>query len=106
MLVNNAGAFWSTALAGSPPDQIIALTQVNLLGAMLVTRAVLPGMLHRSHGAIVTCQLAFRPGRDGAALLRDQVRPARLLAGAAAAARRNRRLGEPGVTRPHQHRDD
>jgi NADP-dependent 3-hydroxy acid dehydrogenase YdfG len=54
VLVNNAGAFWSTALVGSPPDQIVALTQVNLLGAMLVTRAVLPGMLHQSHGAIVS----------------------------------------------------
>jgi NADP-dependent 3-hydroxy acid dehydrogenase YdfG len=54
VLVNNAGAFWSTALAGSPPDQIVALTQVNLLGAMLVTRAVLPGMLQRNHGAIVS----------------------------------------------------
>ena len=35
VLVNNAGAFWSTALASSPPDQIAALAQVNLLGAML-----------------------------------------------------------------------
>jgi NADP-dependent 3-hydroxy acid dehydrogenase YdfG len=54
VLVNNAGAFWSTALATSPPDQIVALTQVNLLGAMLATRAVLPGMLRRDHGAIVS----------------------------------------------------
>ena len=54
VLVNNAGAFWSTALASSPPDQIVALTQVNLIGAMLATRAVLPGMLHRNHGAIVS----------------------------------------------------
>ncbi|HYZ57791.1 MAG TPA: SDR family oxidoreductase [Streptosporangiaceae bacterium] len=54
VLVNNAGAFWSTALAKSPPGQIVALTQVNLLGAMLATRAVLPGMLDRRHGAIVS----------------------------------------------------
>jgi NADP-dependent 3-hydroxy acid dehydrogenase YdfG len=54
VLVNNAGAFWSTALAKSPPDQIVGLIQVNLLGAMLATRAVLPGMLARRHGAIVS----------------------------------------------------
>lgn len=53
VLVNNAGAFWSTALAESPPDQIVALARVNLLGAMLATRAVLPGMLQRRHGAII-----------------------------------------------------
>ena len=27
---------------------------MNLLGAMLLTRAVLPGMLQRRHGAIIT----------------------------------------------------
>jgi short-subunit dehydrogenase len=27
---------------------------VNLLGAMLLTRAVLPGMLERAHGAVIT----------------------------------------------------
>jgi len=54
ILVNNAGAFWSTALAKSPPDEIAALAQVNLLGAMLTTRAVLPGMLERRHGSIIS----------------------------------------------------
>ena len=54
VLVNNAGASWSTSLASSPPDQIARLTQVNLLGAMLLTRAVLPGMLERHHGAIIS----------------------------------------------------
>jgi NADP-dependent 3-hydroxy acid dehydrogenase YdfG len=53
VLVNDAGAFWSTALAKSPPDKIAALAQVNLLGAMLATRAVLPGMLERRHGSII-----------------------------------------------------
>lgn len=53
VLVNNAGAFWSTALSQSPPEQIAALAQVNLLGAMLATRAVLPGMLERRHGSII-----------------------------------------------------
>ena len=54
VLVNNAGAFWSRRWPASSADQIAALAQVNLLGAMLVTRAVLPGMLHRRHGAIVS----------------------------------------------------
>jgi short-subunit dehydrogenase len=54
VLVNNVGVFWSTALVGSCPDEIVTVTQVNLLSAMLATRAVLPGMLRRNHGAIVT----------------------------------------------------
>jgi short-subunit dehydrogenase len=54
VLVNNAGAFWMTPLASSSAEQIAHLIQVNLLGAMLLTRAVLPGMLERRHGAIIT----------------------------------------------------
>jgi NAD(P)-dependent dehydrogenase (short-subunit alcohol dehydrogenase family) len=54
VLVNNAGASWSRPLASSPPDQITGLAQVNLLGAMLLTRAVLPWMLERRHGAIIS----------------------------------------------------
>ena len=54
VLVNNAGAFWSRSLVSSPPDQITHLARVNLLGAMLLTRAVLPGMLERRHGAIIS----------------------------------------------------
>jgi NAD(P)-dependent dehydrogenase (short-subunit alcohol dehydrogenase family) len=61
VLVNNAGALWSRPLASSPPDQIAALAQVNLLGAMLLTRAVLPGMLERRHGALIfVCSLSGR----------------------------------------------
>jgi NADP-dependent 3-hydroxy acid dehydrogenase YdfG len=54
VLVNNAGAFWSRPLTSTPPDDIAALVEVNLLGAMLLTRAVLPGMLERRHGAVIT----------------------------------------------------
>jgi NAD(P)-dependent dehydrogenase (short-subunit alcohol dehydrogenase family) len=54
VLVNNAGASWSRPLASSPPDQITGLAQVNLLGAMLLTRAALPWMLERHHGAIIS----------------------------------------------------
>src|SRR5205814_8800253 len=54
VLVNNAGAFWTRSLVSSSAEQITGLAQVNLLGAMLLTRAVLPGMLARRHGAIIT----------------------------------------------------
>jgi short-subunit dehydrogenase len=54
VLVNSAGAFWSRSLASSSPDQITGLVQVNLLGAMLLTRTVLPGMLERRRGAIIS----------------------------------------------------
>lgn len=54
VLVNNAGAGWLKPLVSSPPEEITGLVEVNLLGAMLLTRAVLPGMLERAHGAIIT----------------------------------------------------
>jgi short-subunit dehydrogenase len=54
VLVNNAGASWSRPLASSHPDEITGLLDVNLLGAMLLTRAVLAGMLERRHGAIIS----------------------------------------------------
>jgi NAD(P)-dependent dehydrogenase (short-subunit alcohol dehydrogenase family) len=54
VLVNNAGAGWLTPLASSPPEGIAGLVEVNLLGAMLLTRAVLPGMLERRHGAVIS----------------------------------------------------
>jgi len=54
VLVNNAGANWLRPLAASSPDEVVHVLKVNLLGAMLLTRAVLPGMLARRHGAIVS----------------------------------------------------
>jgi short-subunit dehydrogenase len=54
VLVNNAGALWTRSLASSSADEVIGLLEVNLLGAMLLSRAVLPGMLERRHGAIVS----------------------------------------------------
>jgi NAD(P)-dependent dehydrogenase (short-subunit alcohol dehydrogenase family) len=53
ILVNNAGADWHRPLASTPPEELIGLVEVNLIGAMLLTRAVLPGMLVRNHGSIV-----------------------------------------------------
>ena len=54
ILVNNAGANWARPLASTEPDDVVALLEVNLVGAMLLTRAVLPGMLERGHGAVVS----------------------------------------------------
>jgi NAD(P)-dependent dehydrogenase (short-subunit alcohol dehydrogenase family) len=54
VLVNNAGASWSRPLASSPPDEVVRLLELNLLGAMLLTRSVLPGMLERRHGSIIS----------------------------------------------------
>ncbi|HEX4863774.1 MAG TPA: SDR family NAD(P)-dependent oxidoreductase, partial [Acidimicrobiales bacterium] len=53
VLVNNAGMFWRQALARTAPELVIHSMQVNLLGAMLATRAVLPGMLERGQGSII-----------------------------------------------------
>ena len=54
MVLGALSAFWMRSLASSSAEQITSLAQVNLLGAMLLTRAVLPGMLERRHGAIIT----------------------------------------------------
>src|SRR5205823_13296737 len=54
VLVNNAGANWMKPLAETSADEIIRLLQVNLLGAMLLTHAVLPEMLQRRHGTIIS----------------------------------------------------
>lgn len=54
VLVNNAGANWVRPLAETSADEIIRLLQVNLLGTMLVTHAVLPEMQQRHHGTIIS----------------------------------------------------
>jgi len=54
VLVNNAGANWQRPLAATPPQELERLLDVNLLGAMLLSRTVLPGMLERRHGAIIS----------------------------------------------------
>jgi short-subunit dehydrogenase len=54
VLVNNAGVNWSRSLASTSPDDVVGVLEVNLVAAMLLTRAVLPGMLERRHGAVIT----------------------------------------------------
>ena len=53
VLVNNAGVGWQAPLAATDPGGVAHVVGVNLLGAMLITRAALPCMLARSHGSIV-----------------------------------------------------
>jgi NADP-dependent 3-hydroxy acid dehydrogenase YdfG len=54
VLVNNAGANWGKPLAETSADEITRLLEVNLLGMMLLTRAVLPEMQQRHQGAIIS----------------------------------------------------
>jgi short-subunit dehydrogenase len=61
VLVNNAGIGWTKLLVHSSPDEIRRIVDINLTGAILVTRAVLPGMLERQHGAIINiCSVCGR----------------------------------------------
>jgi short-subunit dehydrogenase len=53
VLVNNAGIGWTKLLVNSTADEIRRIVDINLTGAILMTRAVLPGMLERGRGAIV-----------------------------------------------------
>lgn len=53
IVVNNAGIELTASYEEYPLDQIEAAVKVNLLAAMLLTRAVLPGMLIRGRGHIV-----------------------------------------------------
>ncbi len=54
ILVNNAGIGTPRSLAKTTPDAIRRELEVNLVGAILLTRAVLPGMLERRRGAIIS----------------------------------------------------
>jgi short-subunit dehydrogenase len=54
ILVNNAGIGSSRSLAKTAPDAIRRELEVNLVGAILLTRIVLPGMLERRRGAIIS----------------------------------------------------
>ena len=93
VLVNAAGASWSRPLAVTSHEDLTRLVGANLLGAIQLTREVIPGMLGRRHGAIVTVgSLAGRASR--------------LLARFAPPIGGNRCLGISGVTREHQDGND
>ena len=54
VLVNNAGMAWREAFQDTSTEQIEHIVDVNLLGAILLTHAVLPGMLERHQGVIIS----------------------------------------------------
>jgi NAD(P)-dependent dehydrogenase (short-subunit alcohol dehydrogenase family) len=54
ILVNNAGIAWKDPYTRNSVEQLKQSIDVNLTGAILLTRAVLPGMLQRRHGAIIS----------------------------------------------------
>ncbi|HET8952479.1 MAG TPA: SDR family NAD(P)-dependent oxidoreductase [Solirubrobacteraceae bacterium] len=64
VLVNNAGIAGSAPLARATLEDWRSQMDVNATGAFLCTRAVLPGMLERGSGRIVT--VASTAGRAGA----------------------------------------
>ena len=53
VLVNNAG-IGAGPLTRSTDAEIIRIVNVNLLGPMLLTHALLPGMLERHHGRVIS----------------------------------------------------
>jgi NAD(P)-dependent dehydrogenase (short-subunit alcohol dehydrogenase family) len=53
VLVNNAGIGWTKLLVRTSPEEITHIVDINLTGAILMSRAVLPAMLEQRHGTIV-----------------------------------------------------
>lgn len=53
ILVNNAAIEFTAPYQEYPREKLCTMVSVNLLAAMLLTHAVLPGMLARGHGHIV-----------------------------------------------------
>jgi short-subunit dehydrogenase len=69
VLVNNAGAGWSGRLGELPAQDAERLVLVNLLAPILLTRALLPGMLERGRGQIVNiASIAGHVGAKGEAV--------------------------------------
>ncbi len=53
LCINNAGAAESASFTRSDADLWHRMLDVNLMGAVHVTQAVLPGMLHAQHGRVI-----------------------------------------------------
>lgn len=54
VLVNNAGMAWRESFMENSTEQISHIVNVNLLSVILLTHAVLPGMLERRSGTIIS----------------------------------------------------
>ena len=68
VLVNAAGGEASELPTDTPAEQIAQTTRGDLVGTMRLTRLVLPEMLQRRHGAIVSvASLQARVGNDSVA---------------------------------------
>lgn len=66
ILVNNAGVEHAVPFEAYPLEKLTTAVEVNLLAAMRLTRAVLPGMLARGRGHIVNmASLAGKMGLPG-----------------------------------------
>ncbi len=63
ILVNNAGVEFTAPFEDYPAENIETAVKVNLLAPMLLTQAVLPGMLNRGRGHIVN--LSSLAGKTG-----------------------------------------
>lgn len=64
ILVNNAGVSQSGLLTDFSPDEIRSMFEVNALGSLYLSRAVLPGMVRRKRGCILNVSSIW--GLDGA----------------------------------------
>jgi all-trans-retinol dehydrogenase (NAD+) len=69
VLINNAGIVSGRQLLDIPDEKIEATFAINTLSLFWVTKAVLPGMIERGHGHIVT--IASASGLIGVAKLSD-----------------------------------
>jgi len=54
LLVNNAGMEWVCAYSDMSPQRIETMVQTNMIAPMLLTRIVMPEMVNRKKGHIVT----------------------------------------------------
>ena len=63
LLVNNAGIETAARFDTASPDDLVQTIEVNLIAAMLLTRAVVPGMLQRKRGHVVN--IASGAGKVG-----------------------------------------
>lgn len=63
LLINNAGIETAAHFDRAQPDELVQTLDVNLVAALLLTRAVLPGMLQRQRGHVVN--IASGAGKVG-----------------------------------------